>query len=166
MDRQVTGELRDWLAKARRNGADACYARIYAMPREAALPLLEVLGKEIHLLAPAEFFDVELACTAWHHTANSAGLLAPGPYLQGVSCHGLPALETAEWQGFDYAFLSPVFSTATHPEVVPIGLDGLREACAKVGIPVLALGGVDFGNAGECVAAGAAGWAGIRAFMG
>jgi hypothetical protein len=164
-DRQKAGELRDWLAKAKRNGADACYARIYSLPREAGLPILEALQGEIQVLVPATYYDAELECTAYHHTANSAGLLPPGPYLQGVSCHGLPALETAEWQGFDYAFLSPVFSTESHPGLPSLGLAALQEACAVVQIPVIALGGVDHGNAGECMAAGAAGWAGIRAFM-
>jgi thiamine-phosphate pyrophosphorylase len=45
----------------------------------------------------------------------------------------------------------------------PIGLDGLREICAAVSIPVVAIGGVDASNAGDCVAAGAAGVAVIRA---
>jgi hypothetical protein len=165
LDRQKAGELRDWLAKAKRNGADACYARIYSLPREAGLPILAALRDQIQLLAPAAHYDAEMACAAYHHTANSAGLLPPGPYLQGVSCHGLPALETAEWQGYDYAFLSPVFSTETHPGMQPLGLATLQEACAARQIPIIALGGVDHAHAAECLAAGAAGWAGIRAFM-
>jgi len=40
----------------------------------------------------------------------------------------------------------------------------LREACRRVRIPVLALGGVNETNAEECVAAGAAGFASISAF--
>jgi thiamine monophosphate synthase len=45
----------------------------------------------------------------------------------------------------------------------PIGLAGLRAICAAVRVPVVAIGGVDASNAGDCIAAGAAGVATIRA---
>ena len=45
----------------------------------------------------------------------------------------------------------------------PIGLDGLRDVCLSVSIPVVAIGGIDSSNAGECIRAGAAGVAVIRA---
>ena len=45
---------------------------------------------------------------------------------------------------------------------VPIGIDGLRDVCLSVSIPVVAIGGVDASNAAECIRAGAAGVAVIR----
>jgi thiamine-phosphate pyrophosphorylase len=45
----------------------------------------------------------------------------------------------------------------------PIGLEGLREICSAVELPVVAIGGVDASNAGTCIDAGAAGVAVIRA---
>ena len=39
----------------------------------------------------------------------------------------------------------------------PIGLDGLRDICLSVSIPVVAIGGIDASNAAECIRAGAAG---------
>jgi thiamine-phosphate pyrophosphorylase len=47
----------------------------------------------------------------------------------------------------------------------PVGLDALREA-ARLGLPLVALGGVDPSNAASTVAAGAVGVAAIRAWLG
>jgi thiamine-phosphate pyrophosphorylase len=64
----------------------------------------------------------------------------------------------------DYIGVGPVWATPSKPDAdPPIGLDGLREICAAVSTPVVAIGGVDATNAGDCVRAGAAGVAVIRA---
>ncbi len=84
----------------------------------------------------------------------------------GVSCHNLEELRAAERAGADYAFYSPIFESASKPGYGPaLGLDALARACASVKIPVLALGGVSLENARECMAAGAAGVAGISLFQ-
>jgi hypothetical protein len=164
-DRQMRGELQDWLVNARRNSPDVCYPRIHNMLPSAATDLLHFLVGEIDLLAPAAFFPLPTLPLAYHHRAAESDLLPPGPYLQGISCHGLADLQSAELAGYDYAFLSPVFSTATHPDAQALGLASLREAVAKVQLPVIALGGVTLDNAHQCLQAGAAGWAAIRSFL-
>ena len=64
----------------------------------------------------------------------------------------------------DYIGAGPVWATPSKPDAdPPIGLQGLREICAAVSIPVVAIGGVDVSNAGECIRAGAAGVGVIRA---
>lgn len=84
----------------------------------------------------------------------------------GVSCHTVEELRAAERAAADYAFYSPIFASASKPGYGPAtGLDALARACASVKIPVLALGGVSVQNAHECVAAGAAGVAGISLFQ-
>jgi thiamine-phosphate pyrophosphorylase len=45
----------------------------------------------------------------------------------------------------------------------PIGLDGLAAICEAAGVTVVAIGGIDAGNAADCIRAGAAGVAVIRA---
>jgi thiamine-phosphate pyrophosphorylase len=64
----------------------------------------------------------------------------------------------------DYIGVGPVWSTPSKPDADPaIGLGGLGEICAEVATPVVAIGGVDQQNAGDCIRAGAAGVAVIRA---
>jgi thiamine monophosphate synthase len=46
-----------------------------------------------------------------------------------------------------------------------IGVGGLQEICDAVAIPVVAIGGIDASNAGDCIRAGAAGVAVIRSAL-
>ncbi len=64
----------------------------------------------------------------------------------------------------DYIGAGPVWDTPSKPDADPaIGLEGLRELCGAVSTPVVAIGGVDASNAADCIQAGAAGVAVIRA---
>jgi thiamine-phosphate pyrophosphorylase len=64
----------------------------------------------------------------------------------------------------DYIGAGPVWSTPSKTDAdPPIGLGGLHEICDAVTVPVVAVGGIDESNAGECIGAGAAGVAVIRA---
>jgi thiamine-phosphate pyrophosphorylase len=64
----------------------------------------------------------------------------------------------------DYLGVGPVWATPSKLDAAPaIGLDGLREICAAVSSPVVAIGGIDETNAAECIRAGAVGVAVVRA---
>ena len=73
-------------------------------------------------------------------------------------------LEQALAADADYLGAGPVWETPSKADAEPpLGLDGLREICAAVGVPVVAIGGIDASNAAGCITAGAAGVATIRA---
>lgn len=75
--------------------------------------------------------------------------------LIGISAHAAEDVAEAARTGADYATLSPIFLSQSKPGYGPaLGLDIL--GCAAK-LPLLALGGVDAGNAASCLAAGAAG---------
>lgn len=92
--------------------------------------------------------------------------IAPSGFIISVACHNAEAVHRAAEEGADYALLAPIFAplskTAERP---PLGLDVLREIAGRVKIPVIALGGITAENAPLCVAAGAAGVAGITLFQ-
>lgn len=74
------------------------------------------------------------------------------------------SLEQARAADADYLGVGPVWETPSKTDAEPaIGLEGLVEIVGAVSIPVVAIGGVDASNAGDCIRAGAAGVAVIRA---
>jgi len=88
--------------------------------------------------------------------AREAGLLL------GLSAASVD--EATDAEGASYIGAGPVWATPSKPDAEPpIGLEGLREICAAVAIPVVAIGGIDASNAADCIRAGAAGVAVIRA---
>lgn len=79
--------------------------------------------------------------------------------------HGVDAAVAAERDGADLLVLGTVFASASHPAGTAIGGEGVRAVCARVGVPVIAIGGITPGNAGAVVRAGAAGIAVIGAIF-
>jgi thiamine-phosphate pyrophosphorylase len=83
--------------------------------------------------------------------------------LLGLSASSLKEARAVAGQA-DYVGAGPVWDSPSKADADPaIGLDGLREICRALTIPVVAIGGIDAGNAAECIRAGAAGVAVIRA---
>ena len=64
----------------------------------------------------------------------------------------------------DYLGVGPVWPTPSKEDAAPpLGLDELARICAAVSVPVIAIGGIDASNAADCIRAGAAGVAVVRA---
>ena len=84
--------------------------------------------------------------------------------LLGLSASSVEEAVEAQERGADYIGAGPVWATPSKLDAEPpIGLEGLRMIADAVTVPVVAIGGVDASNAGDCIRAGAAGVAVIRA---
>lgn len=90
-------------------------------------------------------------------------VLPPGGLL-GASCHGAEELARAAELDVDYAVLSPVKTTSSHAEAVPLGWDRFRELTASANFPVYALGGLNHLDTGRAKREGGQGVAAISAF--
>ena len=119
----------------------------------------------VHL--PASELDVPEVRALWMQASDRAPVIA-------VSAHTIEEVRAAADQGANFAVLAPMFEKA-HTDLRPVGIDALRIACGSTslnnakpvspGFAILALGGVTLANAEACLAAGAAGLAGIRLFQ-
>lgn len=76
--------------------------------------------------------------------------------IVGVTCHDrLELALAAERDGADYVAFGRFFPSVTKPQAPPASLDILREARARLRIPIAAIGGITPANAPALLAAGA-----------
>ncbi len=140
--------------------------------REKDLPAGERLALATRLAAVAAGFGA----TVTVHDDVQAAALTSGVHLPaggdpkaarerlgpraliGVSTHSLEAACAAEAAGADYVTFSPIYPTDSKPGYGPTqGPHALRALCAKLSIPVIALGGIGPQTVRACLDAGAAG---------
>jgi len=81
-----------------------------------------------------------------------------------ASCHSVDAVRRAASEKADFVVFAPIFENKGATDNATAGLESLAEMC-RIGVPVLALGGVTLENAAACIHAGAVGVAGIRLFQ-
>lgn len=81
-----------------------------------------------------------------------------------ASCHTQQDLEKAEALHADFAVLSPVQKTSTHPDAEPLGWAAFQNLVEPVNLPVFALGGVGDVDIKTAHMHGGQGVAGIGAF--
>jgi len=75
--------------------------------------------------------------------------------IVGASTHSLEQAEAAAEAGADYIGCGPMFPSTTKPQEVIPGPALAAEVAAKVGLPVMAIGGITAQNAPQVLAAGA-----------
>ena len=184
-------QLRHWavngidFVQLREKDLDA--GEVYALARlavrvlsEAAERSGEAQARRTRLLinGRADIAAAAAGCDGVHLTARPGELavaqvrqlfLAAGrpTCTVSVSCHTLEQARSARDAGADLVLFGPVFEKRVEEALVAkgSGLDLLAQACAAAApMPVLALGGVNPTKIHSCLAAGAAGFAGIRLF--
>jgi 8-oxo-dGTP diphosphatase len=64
--------------------------------------------------------------------------------------------------GLDYALLSPVKPTASHPDAIPMGWKRFAELARQVSLPVYALGGMGAKDVRRAICCGGQGIAAMR----
>lgn len=134
-----------------------------------ALRLKEVIGDRA-LLFVNDRVDVALAAGSDGAQlgenalpVDAARRACGGRLLLGRSVHSVEGAVDAEQQGADLLTVGTIFPSASHPGGRTGGAALVREVAAAVDAPFLGIGGVDAGNAGRVVGAGAAGAAVITA---
>ncbi|HLI20902.1 MAG TPA: thiamine phosphate synthase [Stellaceae bacterium] len=137
--------------------------------REKDMPAAERLASLRRIIAHAKDFRATVtvhddlaaavACGTGIHLPATGSVAEArralgGGVLIGKSAHNADEVARAAADGADYVTLSPIFVSQSKPGYGPaLGLEALR----ATPLPVLALGGVDAGNAAACIEAGAAG---------
>jgi len=113
-----------------------------------------------------------LPAAGWHLNVDAArqalkdfdaGVLGR-PRLLGVSCHNATELHLAQTLNANYALLSPVQATTSHPEAAILGFAGLERLIDQAQIPVYALGGMNERHLRKVQSIGAQGVAAISAW--
>jgi thiamine-phosphate diphosphorylase len=117
--------------------------------------------------------DLALACAAdGAHLGqkdlpiSAARPWAPPDFLLGVSTNNAEEARQAEEDGADYVAVGSIFPTGSKETTRPASLERLREIKQAVGIPMVAIGGINEENIAEVLQAGADAVAVISAVCG
>lgn len=173
--RSDRGQIEIWLRGLRRVGVGAVQIRAKARTDREVVDLAKkarsVLDDDTLLLVNGRP-DIALVVGANGVHLPASGLptkaarsMLGSSALVGRSTHSIDEVRAAADSGADYVTFGPVYATPDK-EVYgpPQGLEALERA-ARVGLPVLALGGITtIERIRECAATGAWGVAGIRLF--
>jgi thiamine-phosphate pyrophosphorylase len=145
------------------NGAGIVF-RHYSLPSadRARLAVRVAATAKEHGATLAIAADVMLAkrvgAEQVHNPTSPAGEL---PFSRSV--HSLEEAETAASEGATLAFISPIYATRSHPGQKPIGPELAERIARVVGVPAIALGGMDEEKFADLK--GFYGWAAIDAWL-
>jgi len=143
-------------------------AEYCALAREVKA-LCHQSGAALLLNGSAEMV-LEVGADGLHLSANALSLLSCRPlghdYKLSASCHDVAELKRACDLGVDFAVLSPVMPTNTHPGAATLGWQQFEQLLKVVSVPVYALGGMTLADLTTAQRAGAQGISAIGALWG
>lgn len=146
--------------------APALGLEAYATLASRAVEIGHAHGARIMLNADPQV-ALALGADGVHLNASRLRTLAARPLPRhlwvSAACHDDAELAMARAIGADFAFVSPVQATSTHPEASPLGWSALDSLARGAGLPVYALGGLDGNSLVPALAAGCLGVATISA---
>ena len=169
--------LLDLIAEAAQAGVDLIQIRERSLDDRALVSLTRravettrgtrsriVVNDRVDIALTARASGVHLRADSFA-AARIRARVPPG-FLIGRSVHDpAEAAAVESGGGCDYLLFGTVFPSTSKPPTDPIaGPGALREVCAAVGIPVLAIGGISIENVSQVAASGAAGIAAISLF--
>lgn len=136
--------------------------------RELAASLLPLARRQgVSLLLNGDIDGARLLGVGVHLRETQLAALSerplPSTQLVGASCHGAASLARAG-QIADFATLSPVAATGTHPQTPPLGWAAFATLAESAALPVYALGGMAPADIAQARDHRAQGVAGIRGF--
>jgi 8-oxo-dGTP diphosphatase len=162
------------LDKALKGGVGIVQLRLHSLSDDSYRDLLHVCLPRCHEAGVRLIVNRPDQVVSWWGEADGIHLTSrqlmelerrpTGAGLIGASCHTLDELRRAAQLAMDYALLSPVAPTRSHPEVPALGWAHFAEWVDQVNIPVYALGGMRPGDLKQAKLAGAQGVAGISTF--
>lgn len=138
------------LERALQNGLRLVQLREKHLPREAlrelalrVMTLTHAHGARLLLNGDIELAQ-EIGADGAQLTSRQLAELKERPAVGwcGASCHNAEELRRAEALGCDFALLSPVLPTLSHPGTPPLGWESFAALAAGSSIPVYALGGL------------------------
>jgi thiamine-phosphate pyrophosphorylase len=164
---QCQRSLEDVVQEVASNGAKWFWLRDRDMDStdryKLAIRLRSIIGKTGGYLSVGADIDLarKLVIAAVHlrlvYEVERARRILGRETLVGLSAHSVADVVNAKTAGADYVTLSPIYPTASKLGYGPCVGTAAIEAAQNVGIPVIALGGVNMDNAPLCIEAGAAG---------
>jgi 8-oxo-dGTP diphosphatase len=143
----------------------------YLMLAERCVDYCTENGAALLLNAASRMEAVFPGAAGIHLNSKQLMTLRERPLLTGAqkwvaaSCHNDMELSHAERIGLDFAVLSPVLPTATHPGAPALGWKLFSELVDGCSLPVFALGGILPENLQFAKLQGAQGMAAIRGFL-
>jgi len=122
----------------------ALASRLRSMTRTHQAQL--IIHTQADIAAAVDADGVHLASGDIKNIASARLWLSDPNASVSVSCHNAEELEWAHIMGADYAMLSPVFPTRSHPGAPHLGLDTFQSLADAAKLPIIALGGISPDN--------------------